>query len=210
MLHSSNHLTYFHSYNHLTYFYKDERCGWLHSEENTAHTKWSANVSNCYYSQQRWIIISTPFWYSVECYCDFKPYVLKKGALSVRLAQFIRLIHIFHNGNIIPGSEGSVWMQLKMLCSSSWHLKGIVLNCNNMYQLGAFQVAQWVKNPPAIQVTQVQSLGQEDPLEGEHGNSLLYYCLENPMDIGAWWAMVHRVTKSQTWLKRLGTWTSFK
>ena len=186
MLHSSNHLTYFHSYNNLTYFYKDERCGWLHSEEYTAHTKWSANVSNCYCSQQRWIIISTTFWYLAECYCDFKPYVLKKGALSVRLAQFIRLIHIFHNGNIIPGLEGNVWMQQKMLCSSSWYLKGIVLNCNNMYQLGAFQVAQWVKNPPAIQETQVQSLGQEDPLEGEHGNSLLYYCLESPMDIGAW------------------------
>ena len=72
-----------------------------------------------------------------------------------------------------------------------------------MYQLGAFQVAQWVKNPPSIQETQVQSLGQEDPLEGEHGNSLLYYCLENPVDIGAWRAMVHRLTESdmteETW-----------
>ena len=28
-------------------------------------------------------------------------------------------------------------------------------------------VTQWVKNPPAIQKTQVQSLGQEDPLEKE-------------------------------------------
>ena len=25
-----------------------------------------------------------------------------------------------------------------------------------------------------------------------------YYCLENPMDRGAWWAIVHGVTKSQT------------
>ena len=30
---------------------------------------------------------------------------------------------------------------------------------------GASLVAQTVKNPPAIQETQVQSLGQEDPLE---------------------------------------------
>ena len=29
----------------------------------------------------------------------------------------------------------------------------------------AFLVAQMVKNPPAIQETQVQFLGQEDPLE---------------------------------------------
>ena len=36
-----------------------------------------------------------------------------------------------------------------------------------------------------------------------HGNSFLYSCLENPMDRGAWWAKVHRVRKSQTWLKKL-------
>ena len=29
---------------------------------------------------------------------------------------------------------------------------------------------------------------------------LQYSCLENPMDGGAWWAAVHRVSKSQTWL----------
>ena len=35
------------------------------------------------------------------------------------------------------------------------------------------------------------------PGEG-NGNPLQYSCLENPMDRGAWWATVHRVTKSQT------------
>ena len=35
---------------------------------------------------------------------------------------------------------------------------------------------------------------------GGNGNVLKYVCLENPMDRGAWWAMVHRVTKSWTWL----------
>ena len=34
--------------------------------------------------------------------------------------------------------------------------------------------------------------------EGGHGNPLQYSCLENPMDRGAWWATVHRVTKSRT------------
>ena len=38
---------------------------------------------------------------------------------------------------------------------------------------------------------------------GGHGNPLRYSCLENPMDRGAWWAAVHGVTKSRTWLKRL-------
>ena len=31
-----------------------------------------------------------------------------------------------------------------------------------------------------------------------HGNPLLYSCLENPIDRGAWRATVHRVTKSWT------------
>ena len=33
---------------------------------------------------------------------------------------------------------------------------------------------------------------------GENGNPLQYSCLENPMDNRAWWATVHRVTKSRT------------
>ena len=33
-----------------------------------------------------------------------------------------------------------------------------------------------------------------------NGNPLQYSCLENPMDGGAWWATVHGVAKSQTWL----------
>ena len=33
---------------------------------------------------------------------------------------------------------------------------------------------------------------------GGHGNPLQYSCLENPIDRGACWAIVHRVTKSWT------------
>ena len=38
-------------------------------------------------------------------------------------------------------------------------------------------------------------------LGGEHDNPLPYSCLENPMDGGAWWAIAHRVAKSQARLK---------
>ena len=34
-----------------------------------------------------------------------------------------------------------------------------------------------------------------------NGTPLQYSCLENPMDGGAWWAVVHGVTKSQTRLR---------
>ena len=35
------------------------------------------------------------------------------------------------------------------------------------------------------------------PGEG-NSNPLQYSCLENPMDRGVWWAIVHGVTKNQT------------
>ena len=44
----------------------------------------------------------------------------------------------------------------------------------------------------------IPGLGRS-PGEG-NGNPLQYYCLENPMDRGAWKATVHGVAKSRTWL----------
>ena len=56
-------------------------------------------------------------------------------------------------------------------------------------------MAEWVKNPPAMQETQVQSLGQgRSPGEG-NGNPLQYSRLKNTMKRGKWQATVHGVTK---------------
>ena len=55
-----------------------------------------------------------------------------------------------------------------------------------------------VKNPPAMQGTQVQSLGQEDPLGKEmatHSNILAWRI---PMDRGAWRATVLGPQESDT------------
>jgi len=65
--------------------------------------------------------------------------------------------------------------------------------------MGTSQVVLVVKNPPASagdvrDVGLFPGLGRS-PGEG-HGNPFQYSCLENPMDRGAWWAMVHRVAKS--------------
>ena len=49
-------------------------------------------------------------------------------------------------------------------------------------------MAQTVKNLPATQESQVQSLGREDPLEkgmATHSSIIFQY---NPIDRGAWWA----------------------
>ena len=63
-----------------------------------------------------------------------------------------------------------------------------------------------VKNPPA----NAGDSGDGGSIPGSgrspgrgHSNPLQYSCLANPMDKGAWWAIVHSVTKSQTQLKQL-------
>ena len=67
-----------------------------------------------------------------------------------------------------------------------------------------------VKNPPA-NAGDVRNAGLipgsgRSP-GGGHGNPPQYSRLENPMDRGAWQAMVHRVTKWWTQLKQLSTHT---
>ena len=37
---------------------------------------------------------------------------------------------------------------------------------------------------------------------GGHGNPLQYSCLENPMDRGAWWAIVHKIAQNRTRLRQ--------
>ena len=66
-----------------------------------------------------------------------------------------------------------------------------------VYISTASLLAQLVKNPPAVQETQVRSLVGKIPGEG-NGTSLQYSCLEDPMDRGAWLAAVHGVTESGT------------
>ena len=63
-----------------------------------------------------------------------------------------------------------------------------------------------VKNPPANagDLRDIGSIpGSGGSLGGGNGNLLQYSCLENSIDRGAWWAIVHGVAKSQT---RLSDW----
>ena len=50
-----------------------------------------------------------------------------------------------------------------------------------------------VKKLPAMQETQVPSLGEEDPLEKGMANPLQYSCLGDPMDRGASQVTIHGV-----------------
>ena len=76
----------------------------------------------------------------------------------------------------------------------------------------AFQLALVVKNTSAnIGDTRDAGLipGLGGPPREGIGNPVRYSCLENPMDRDAWWAIVHRVTKSLIRLNRPSTHAPF-
>ena len=58
--------------------------------------------------------------------------------------------------------------------------------------------ASQVKSLPAMWETQVQSLGQEDPLKKEMATHSSILAWRIPVDRGAWWDTVHGVAKSWT------------
>ena len=60
-----------------------------------------------------------------------------------------------------------------------------------------------VKSPPAKAGITVSTPGWGRSAGEGNGNPLQYSCLEHPMDRGAWWATVHRVTKELDTTERL-------
>ena len=70
------------------------------------------------------------------------------------------------------------------------------------------------KESPAMQLTQVQSLGSIPGLgrsSGEgNGNLLQYSCLENSMDKGAWWTIQSRGSQRirHNWMTNTSCWIS--
>ena len=78
--------------------------------------------------------------------------------------------------------------------------------CILPFSMGASQVALVLKNLQASAGDIRNSgliPGSGRSSGGWYGYPLLYSCLENPMDRGAWWARVHEVTESWTRLKGL-------
>ena len=95
----------------------------------------------------------------------------------------------------------------QVVCQEQW-VKPLLLPSNS-----ETQAAVVVKNLPAY-ARDVRNAGsvpglRRSPGEG-NGSPLQYSRLENPMDRGAWWATVHRVTKSWTRLKRLSMHTPYR
>ena len=91
---------------------------------------------------------------------------------------------------------------------------GRKLRCNSELGLGfcdalqgwGFRGAQTVGKAPPLPRGRQASIPRSRRCPGEgNGSPLQYSCLENPGDGGAWWAAVHRVSRSRT---RLSDFTS--
>ena len=93
---------------------------------------------------------------------------------------------------------------------AEWEYRKNYHHCGNLSPCSTWvsHVVKVVKNLPAnagdlTDAFSIPGLGWSPG--GEHGNPLQYSCLENVMDRGVWWAIVHRVSKGRIQLKRLST-----
>ena len=107
------------------------------------------------------------------------------------------------NGNIYISNLISNALLFSNICAAHiyWYilLRIAYLLSYNKYKCD-FPAFSEVKNPPAHagDPSSIPGLGRS-PGEG-NDNPLQYSCLQNPMDRGAWWAIVHGVAKSWTQL----------
>ena len=99
-------------------------------------------------------------------------------ALKSPKAQYILILAVFLWFNIVTS------------------LKTLIISSQVFLIYGASLVAQMVKNLPIIWETQVRSLDQKIHWRREWQPTLVF--LENSMDRGPWWAIVHGVSKSWT------------
>ena len=92
---------------------------------------------------------------------------------------------------VLPTSGIFKMFQIMVYQSYNFHV------FENIYVNFVSLVAQRLKHLPPMRETpdSIPGLGRS-PGEG-NGNPLQYSCLENPMDRGAWWAIIHGVAKSQ-------------
>ena len=109
-------------------------------------------------------------------------------------------VHHFIHKNILSKASYTyldLVSSLSLYLNSSWKSKGGRENFSHL-------VVQKVKNLPAMQETQVWSLGREDPVEkGWQRTPVLLP--ENSMERGAWRATVQEVANSWT---QLSNWTT--
>ena len=109
-----------------------------------------------------------------------------------------------------PGKDTGVGCHFLLQCvkvKSLSRVQLLVTPCSAAYQalrsMGFSRQEYWSGVPLALVVNKLpvsagEARDEGSIPEGEHINLPQYFYLEDPMDRGAWWAIVHRVTKCQT------------
>ena len=106
-----------------------------------------------------------------------------------------------HKSTRHPQGLSSAFLASSKCCWSRDH----TLNSKVLHNLRGFPGGSVVKNLPA-NAGDVGSSPWVGKIPGEgNGNPLLYSCLGNPMDRGAWWATVHGVAKESDTTERLNS-----
>ena len=82
---------------------------------------------------------------------------------------------------------------LFVVLMENWH--GIIVSSNKKIHMPWFDLCCSVSTIKNSMQQDLTLIGHHLPGE-RNGNVLQYSCLENPIDRGAWWAIVHRVAKS--------------
>ena len=158
--------------------------------------------------------LSASLCFTSACFCFLPLFCLSDYPLPAAICRvFWSVMGLFTNILIcITLCTWRGWLQYVLVaCFGLWNisrrLKNACVIWHRVRQYSrASQVAQWVKNLPAMQEMQ-ENVGSMPGLGrspgGGHGNPLWYSCLENPMDRGAWRATVHGVAQNRTWQKLL-------
>ena len=132
---------------------------------------------------------------------DYFPLPLYKSSWPSRIFRVVLGTWIYP----LPWMPTS-WIKVPS-CSTSICLSsiGFWVASNQIWVLLELQHLLWLNGKePACQAWDEDSIPGSGRSPGEgNGNPLQYSCLGNPTDRGAWWAAIHGVAKSRTWLKQL-------
>ena len=122
---------------------------------------------------------------------------------------FILLCHLPCHWTYSECHSGQHWTVVLWCLMAVWYWFSIIYLTNNM-EWDSWRIVKWKKlqdNKFSLMLRiplQSRKPGfhpwvGRSPGEG-NGYSLQYFCLENPMDRGAWWAIQSRGSQSQTWV----------
>ena len=126
------------------------------------------------------------FLQSFSCVSDEQPYLKTTGLYRSFTFIYFVLLFLFHNQCSLPYICFPIsptfffffFYVLSQVFGLPWWLSGKESTCN----VGNEDSIPWLGISPGEGI----------------GNPLQYSCLENPMDRGAWWAIVHGITKNRT------------